>query len=295
METKSAAKDVGGFLEWVQTAREEFGFGRSDATKSDPWQPWYRGHVREEWPLLPKLYRQNSADHHRHRTKVEDEIVEEFCVRAPALFEQVPAKDDPWSWWFLMQHYGVPTRLLDWTEAPLLALFFAVRDDSARFHDPVCCHADAAVWALDPYALNRKTLRIHVDCVPSPCVPCAERGKDSSMIDGIMPRLPFRFGGAGTNRPHGVVAVNPSHTVRRISSQRSGFTVHASDCEDLMKYEGLKFNNRAYLCRYIIPFKRVEPIRKELEDYGIDETTVFPDLAGLGNALESKWRKALAL
>jgi len=46
---------------------------------------------------------------------IEDEIREEFVVRAPALSQIRPAEQSDWDWYFLMQHFGAPTRLLDWS------------------------------------------------------------------------------------------------------------------------------------------------------------------------------------
>ena len=74
-------------------------------------------------------------------------LLEKFRASAPTYLERLPATD--WEWLFLMQHYGLRTRLLDWTESSLIALYFAIRDNSGD--------VDAAVWAMNPWWLNRQT------------------------------------------------------------------------------------------------------------------------------------------
>src|SRR5437588_8767901 len=87
--------------------------------------------------------------------------------------------------------------------------------------------------------------------------------------------------------PKKAVAIYPSNTERRISTQRSCFTIHGMDRLALDK---LYYPGSSYLTKIIIPTWRVQAIRRELDGAGIDEATIFPDLSGLSRTLSAKWK-----
>ncbi len=68
-----------------------------------------------------------------------------FRLTAKTRRGEVPSNSDPLGWLFLMQHYRLPTRLLDWSQSPLVALYFALGKPDDR---------DAVLWALSPTQLN---------------------------------------------------------------------------------------------------------------------------------------------
>src|SRR5271156_2895396 len=126
-------------------------------TVESSWGPWFRGQSDSTWALRPSMYRYSPLK--RHIRALEDEIRQEFVVRAPSLGPERP--QNSWEWYFLMQHCGAPTRLLDWTESALIALFFAVKGNAAGNN------TDAAVWILEPWRLNKLVAKTAEVIAPS--------------------------------------------------------------------------------------------------------------------------------
>jgi hypothetical protein len=227
--------------------------------------PWFRGQENADWDLVPRFYRTPPTDQETER-----EIREEFITHAPAFSDTTPTNE--WQWYFLMQHYGTPTRLLDWTDGALIGLYFAVRDNRGRH--------DAAVWALDPWWLNVMVIRKDsVDPVGDVLIP------DSKKEDRWLPK---RFGRLGALPPP-PIAVLPGHFDKRIGAQRSTFTVHGSDLNGLLT--AAKASRYVGLAKIIIPSCEIGQVKRSLDTHGIDETTVFPDLEHLSRVVEYRWKK----
>jgi hypothetical protein len=88
----------------------------------------YRGIKSANYPLIPKVGRVVPPDSIGSREKNEMEILRLFKERAFQYLDFTPSSD--WDWLAIGQQYGLPTRLLDWTDNPLVACFFAVDGSS---------------------------------------------------------------------------------------------------------------------------------------------------------------------
>jgi len=269
MKVSQPIKNLAEFARRIEQTREKWGFD-----KGNPASPWYRGQQRKHWQLLPCIMRDGLFDRtgrHGFDLETESEIREEFVVRAPALSGTESIPQNEWDSYFLMQHYGAPTRLIDWTESPLIALYFAVRDNPGYY--------DSAVWMLDPFALNMRVIDRNEVIAPS------APGTSKTAVKKVSRWLPGRFTSA-RNVPHEPVAVLPTHFVRRISSQKSCFTIHGAKSNGFDKFQ----SKNSCLQRIVIAGFAAQDIRNDLQVQGIDETTIFPDLEGLGRALATKWK-----
>jgi hypothetical protein len=127
----------------------------------------FRGQRDSEWPLrtsLDRAVKVNTSDYafDLDRRSVESELLFRFQQQAHQFIRHVPPIDDKASWSALMQHYGVPTRLLDWTRSPYVALYFAIEEASRSTNsgksqkDGIKAEnttteneRNAAIWAID--------------------------------------------------------------------------------------------------------------------------------------------------
>ena len=88
----------------------------------------FRGQACSDWDLVPKVDRRlfEGARERRGRLGLEQTALKEFKLLAQPHLSYFPQSD--WEWLAHAQHYGLPTRLLDWTFKPLIALYFAVEE-----------------------------------------------------------------------------------------------------------------------------------------------------------------------
>lgn len=108
----------------------------------------YRGQRNYSWTLRTRLARDLALlPMSMDKLSVENSAIGFFMDRITGLLSSVPDEHDLLGWLSLMQHYGAPTRLLDWSESPFVATFFAYEQRS---------DTDAAVYALEPYYCRRQ-------------------------------------------------------------------------------------------------------------------------------------------
>jgi hypothetical protein len=116
---------------------------------------WYRGVGLTSHQLIPSLYRHGTITGATDLMDLEARILQRFRARSIP-YQPLPV-DKNWELPFLMQHFGVPTRLLDWTENPYIGIFFALTDAKVDY-DTGIADGSAAVRVLRPEIWNQTAL-----------------------------------------------------------------------------------------------------------------------------------------
>ena len=193
--------------------------------------------------------------------QTEQKLFRAFKRRSLPFLEMRPETD--WDWLAVAQHYGLPTRLLDWSVNALSAVWFAVEKPPKK--EPNGKKGHGVVWVFE-----------------------AEEGLNNQSGDYISSNdtgSPFKV-----ERP-GILV--PRYVSKRIVAQGGYFTVHPSRATE-PHFQSLdqeeSFNGR--LRKIEIPGDSFPAMRHALTRLGVNALTIYPDLGGL--CQDIKWRYALA-
>jgi hypothetical protein len=227
-----------------------------------PGDLWFRGVNNVANKPVPGLTWRDIKD--------EESVISQFLISFRGLFDG--QLEGPWERYALMQHFGLPTRLLDWTGSPLLALYFALfgseRSGGTR-----------AVWVLDPFELNRRA----VDRFE---IPLAGHSTPDSWLD-LDDYLPKTLNPKNDKPlPPNAIAIDVPFSNRRIIAQQGCFTVHGSwpVAIDRQIKAGGSVDKHLALLR-IRGRARSERMLASLRNLGFREETVFPDLRNLSERI----------
>jgi len=223
---------------------------------------WFRGHADASWTLTPSALRYRGAK--QRNTALG--LLADFKRYAEIKLPNPPSPDEELKWVQLARHYGLPTRLLDWTRNAAIALYFACQKASRSQG------GDGTVYMLNPIDLNRAA---------APKKPqIFDAHTDARLIASYL-----RLSGHTNSRGRKTIAINPVWNSERIMAQQGVFTLHGS------KDFTLTFEQAPSIVFFTIPSENKEDLLQELERVGINEMSIFPEPEHMCHYLV--WREKL--
>lgn len=224
---------------------------------------WFRGEHKCDRELLPQIFRRSKDGEYIYH--VETHYTNSFQIKARQALPNCPDGDSYDAWISIMRHYGLPTRLLDWTSSPLVALYFATNG-----YERYDC--DAAIYVLFPRKLNEAEGF-------GPYIPpmCHERIK-AALAPAFSSKLELSkskiYEERKTNVVFGdVIACQPVDNNPRIYMQQSTFTIQTSPKRTLADA-----CPPGALTQIIIPKDCKKHFFLGLRTFGMTEDYLFPDL-----------------
>lgn len=206
---------------------------------------WFRGHADLEYELKPSALRYKTKEQVEQALALVADMKRYLVMK----LARPPEPDDHLGWMQVAQHYGLPTRLMDWTQNAAVALFFACNNKPDK---------DGLVVVLNPVELNQR-----VD-------PKLPRILNYEMDEPVIKKY-FNLGGGINHRGRHTIALNPTWNNERITIQQGFFTLHGSRKFDLD-------NSQASSLLYVPILREYkESLLNELERVGIGEMFIYPE------------------
>lgn len=240
---------------------------------------WYRGQSNSDWGLYPGILRPDFVKMAQSgELQITDDPDQQIMIREATLNKQYlrmgaslfPPGASLAEKYFLAQHHGFPTRLLDWTTNALAALFFAISGSPDK---------DGAVFVLNPRYLipdrdDPQDTNYPLDFVEA----------DYPMLAGQIGYICGRYDTGGLHPKPFILPITPGLWAGRMLQQGSCFTFHMPKATAMDSYLGA-----SKLEKYIIPQAAKAEFRTLLRRMNVTEATLFCDLDHLSKEIKSAY------
>ena len=231
---------------------------------------FFRGQPDSTKNLIPSIQR---PEYKFYESEVH--MTNNFYVKVKPVLKDSPRKKNYAAWLSLMQHYGLPTRLLDWSISPLIALYFAVE----QYENVKYMKSDACVWALFPKTLNDREIprnsKYKGIVYPS----------DDRIVNNMAVRAFKEDEPIDKRCEDKIIACYSIENNLRMYKQQSAFTIHNSK----------RIMNRLYtddvLIQMIIPSNKRKYLLDSLELLGITRSFVYPDIENIAAEVKEYYQR----
>lgn len=221
---------------------------------------WFRGSKDNSLGLLPGGC---------WRNKYEEIGPLVTFLQEGAAFVEVSSLDS-WEFYYLAQHHGIPTRLLDWTESFSAALFFAL-DNWDESTTP-------CIWLMKPVLLNEAFIGWNGIMAPESGSPYTNWLPNQIAEDKAIVKAEDNYV-YDNNWP---LAIYPKKSNRRIAAQQGAFTVHGRKSEPLDSLFSSKSGSvdKAFARIDLVNCER-RVAMYHLATLGIRRAAIYPDVDNL--------------
>lgn len=219
---------------------------------------WFRGQEDSQWSIIPSIQRNGLH-------KKENFITNDFYIHVNQIEDNMPNKTNYAGWMSLMQHYGLPTRILDWSSSPLIACYFALEKNRELSND-------SCIWVLIPRRVNKQ--EGFEECV----YPIDAYTVQQMLISAFKSNVEIEDKYADK-----IIACHSVEKNLRMYSQQSAFTVHNSKkrLEDICDSETL--------FKFVIPYKYKQEIYESISILGISTSFIYPDMEHVSKDIIRKY------
>lgn len=231
------------FFNEIENARAELNCSKTGA--------FYRGHSENSHKLVPSLLRSDYSFQKEHNLYLD------CFARARGLMSE---SNNSWEFLSIMQHYGIPTRLLDWSESLATAIFFALTEPYTK----------PQIWITNAFNFNQRNKITEIPKI----ITVGKDALDDYEKCFIKNEKKWQF-----DKP---VFMQIPWTNQRIINQKGFFTFHSNETP-------IEENCKRYVRCVPINEDVIPSLIKFLDYSGVGADSVFADLESFGKYIKKKY------